>query len=251
MNKPGHILKQINLINLALAGVLLFFIYAFFSLVNASFEFRLPEAEPSVTAAEEESAKTAESALPYLYDYTIITEQNLFHPDRKMVAGSAKAGEHLVRPDFVLYGTMITDDSSIAFLDDMKAPRATPGRGKRQWALSIGDKLSGYTLSEVYADGAVMVNEDDRIELAVIDPSKQRGSEIISTGEESKRPAGTGRANNRTRRTVPANPPSDRTAETVIEDTRRAMPANPGEDIKDYINQMKSRIQPSGSRGTK
>lgn len=236
MDKSRYIIRQINLINLLLAGVLVLFIYMLFSLVNAAFEYSLPPAKSTSADIAEDGVKADESALPSPDYYIMITEQNLFHPDRKMVA-SAKEGAPVVRPDFVLYGTMITDDASIAFIDDLKAPRTTPGRGKRQRALRLGDKLSGYTLSEVYADGAVMLNGEDRIELAVIDPLKQRGSEM-STGAESTSPAGTGKANTKVRRTVPANPPSD----------RAAGPVSPGIDKESYINKMKSIIQ---NRGTK
>lgn len=185
MDKSRYILRQINLINLLLAGVLVFFIYMLFSLANAAFEFSLPPAKPPVPLAEE-GVKATENALPSPDDYAIITEQNLFHPDRKIVT-SAKESSPLVRPDFVLYGTMITEDANIAFIDDLKEPRNTPGRGKRQWALSLGDKLSGYTLSEVYTEGAVMVNGDDRIELAVIDQSKAKvRGDVLTTGRKTE-----------------------------------------------------------------
>ena len=207
MDKSRYIIRQINLINLLLAGVLVFFIYMIFSLVNAGFEFSLPPAKSPDAAIAEEGIKAAESALPNPDDYTIITEQNLFHPDRKIVA-SAKGSAPLVRPDFVLYGTMITDDANIAFLDDLKAPRSTPGRGKRQWALSLGDKLSGYILSEVYADSAVMVSGDDRIELAVIDQTKGKVRGDVSndsrkTDEVSSKAEGQTSRSGRSRRVLP------------------------------------------------
>jgi len=226
MNKSRYIIRQINLINVLLTGALAFFIYMLFSLVNAAFDFKLPSAKSPGDAVAEEGAKAAESALPSPDNYTIITEQNLFHPDRKIVAG-AKGSAPLVRPDFVLYGTMMTDNTNIAFLEDLKEPRTTPGRGKRQRTLSLGDKLSGYTLSEVYTDRVVMVNGDDRIELAVIDPSKQREREVVSAAKESAKPAEVRKANERIRRT---------------------MPANPGADMKDYLNKMRSPVQPPVSR---
>lgn len=228
MDKSRYILRQINLINLVLTGALAFFIYMLFSLVNAAFDFSPPAKSPDAAIAEE-GTKAAESALPSPDDYTIITEQNLFHPDRKMVSGAKDSGP-LVRPDFVLYGTMITEDANIAFLDDLKAPRTTPGRGKRQWALNIGDKLSGYTLREVYTDSAVMVNGDDRIELAVIATSKQKDREVISTTKEQAKPA---------------------EAEKANEKIKRITRTNPGKDFESYKDKVKSLLQKLGSEGTK
>jgi hypothetical protein len=72
------------------------------------------------------------------------------------------------RPEFVLYGTMITDNVSVAYLSDKKAVRTTPGRGQRQNGLRLGESLSGYTLREVFPDRVVLVRGDDRIELKVI-----------------------------------------------------------------------------------
>jgi hypothetical protein len=204
MSSSRYILRQINLINLVLSVVLLVFIYLFSSLINAALEFKLPAPkEPSAVSAKDE-AKSTESALPPPEDYAIITEQNLFHPDRKVVA-SAKEDTPLVRPDFVLYGTMVTDEAAIAFLDDLKSPRSSPGRGKRQWVLSIGDKLSGYTLSEVYTDGAVMISGEDRIELAVIDQTKEKVRGNAQTAlknpeEPASNEAEQGTARNRSKR---------------------------------------------------
>ncbi|MBI5674271.1 MAG: hypothetical protein HZC48_00385 [Nitrospirae bacterium] len=186
MAKSRYIIRQINLINLALAGALAFFVYMLFSLVNAAFEFSPPPAKSTDAAIAEEVVKAAESPAPSTYDYTTITEQNLFHPDRKMVASTTENAP-LVRPDFVLYGTMITDDANIAFLSDLKEPRTTPGRGGRQWALNMGDKLNGYTLSEIYTNSVVMVNGDDRIELTVIDPAKAKvRNEGITAGRKTE-----------------------------------------------------------------
>jgi len=173
MDKSRYMLRQINLINLLLTGGLAFFIYMLFSLVNAAFEFSLPTAKLPDAAISEEGVKAAESALPSPDDYMIVTEENLFHPDRKIVA-SAKDGVPLVRPDFVLYGTMITDDANIAFLDDLKEPYATMGRGKRQKVLRLGETLSGYTLSEIYHDMVVMDRDHDRFEVKITDRQNKR-----------------------------------------------------------------------------
>lgn len=109
-------------------------------------------------------------------EYVVIAEQNVFNPERKIPA-EKKDEKPLPKPEFVLYGTLITDDTSIAFLDDLKAAYTTPGRGKRQKTLRIGSTLSGYTLSEVYPDRVIMVRGEDRMELRVIDASHAKSRE--------------------------------------------------------------------------
>lgn len=173
MDKSRYILRQINLINFLLAGVLVFFIYMLSSLVNAAFEFSLPVAKPPDASISEEGVKAAENTVPYPDDYAIITDQNLFHPDRKIVA-SAKGSAPLISPDFVLYGTLITDNTSMAFLEDLNSPYISPGRGKRQRAISLGTALSGYTLKEIYHDIVVMVKGEERIEVRVSDSKHKR-----------------------------------------------------------------------------
>jgi type II secretory pathway component PulC len=133
-----------------------------------------PPAPKKIAEGKEEKPAAVQS--PSAMEYTVIADQNVFNPERK-IPPEKKDEKPLPKPEFVLYGTLITDDASIAFLDDLKAPYTTPGRGKRQKTLRIGNSLSGYTLSEVYADRVVMVRGEDRMELRVIDPSHAKARE--------------------------------------------------------------------------
>jgi hypothetical protein len=83
-------------------------------------------------------------------DYAVIGYQNLFHPDRK-IPPEKKELPPLPMPEFVLFGTLLTPDLSVAYLEDKKAPVSTPGRGPRQTALKKGETLSGFTLREIMA----------------------------------------------------------------------------------------------------
>ncbi|GAB4542398.1 MAG: hypothetical protein Fur0020_11890 [Thermodesulfovibrionia bacterium] len=109
---------------------------------------------------------------PPLVDYSIITEGNLFHPERRFIV--QKPEETLPRPDFALYGILIAGDVKVAYMEDLKSPYTTTGRGKRQRSVHLGETVSGYTLSEIYNDRVVMVRGDDRIEVRVMDLSKQK-----------------------------------------------------------------------------
>jgi hypothetical protein len=115
--------------------------------------------------------------MPPFQDYAIITEKNLFHPGR--ILPPLKKVEEVPRPDFVLYGTLVTDFLRIAYMTDNKQPRNTPGRGKRQTAVKIGETMSGYVLKDVQPDRVVMARGDDKIEILIIAPGvrKNRGAD--------------------------------------------------------------------------
>jgi len=124
---------------------------------------------------------------PPAQEYAVIAEHNLFHPDR-IIPAEKKAEVVVPRPDFILYGILIADNVSIAYINDKKTVRTTPGRGKRQISLKIGEALSGYTLKQVLLDKVVMVRGDDTIEVRVIDPGskKERAMEITSPMQQTK-----------------------------------------------------------------
>lgn len=130
-------------------------------------------------AGEQHAAEKA--AVPPLQDYLVIADQNLFHPERRIPP--LKTEKEIPRPEFVLYGTLVSDDISIAYLGDKKAPRSTTGRGARQTSVQVGGVMSGYTLKEVLHDRVVMVRGDDRIEVRVIAPGgkKERGGTAASS----------------------------------------------------------------------
>ncbi len=76
-----------------------------------------------------------------------------------------------------LYGTLIADDASLAFIEDKKAPYSTPGRGKRQTTLKKGDHLSGYIVSEIAADRIVLIKGDEKVVVMLDDKGKKRADE--------------------------------------------------------------------------
>ena len=111
---------------------------------------------------------------PSLQDYTIVSNNNLFHPDR--IIPPEKKGEEekpLPKPDFVLRGTLIADTVKIAYLEDLKEPRYTPSRGKRLIPLKQDDVLSGFTLTQIDADGVVMVRGDEKMTILISDSHRR------------------------------------------------------------------------------
>jgi len=106
-------------------------------------------------------------------DYAVIGEANLFHPDR-VIPVDRKA--EVPRPEIVLYGTTI-DTVRLAFIEDKKNPVTTPGRGKRQRVVKLGEEVGGYTVAEIGTDRIVLVRGEDRMTVQLSPPDKRKASD--------------------------------------------------------------------------
>ena len=179
------VFRNINLLNLLLLAIVaVFALRVFLPALYQDIRYLLPPAKKSVEAGKE---PLLQQKMPSLSDYMIISEENPFHPERKIPV-EKKAEQPLVKPEFVLYGTLIADDLKLAYLEDLKAPRSTSGRGKRQVALKQGDSLSGFTLKEIEAGKVVMVRGDDKIIVPIIDPSHAREGQAATVQAAPQQP---------------------------------------------------------------
>jgi len=168
------VIKNINILNILLLTVILIFAgYGIVPLLEAKITYTPPPAKKHLNVLEEKEDETPLSHLPSILEYALIGESNLFHPERKIPV-EKKVEQPLPKPDFVLYGTLITNDISLAYLEDRKAPRSTPGRGKRQTALRKGDTMEGFTLKDIEHESIVMVRGEEKITVPIMDPSHPR-----------------------------------------------------------------------------
>jgi hypothetical protein len=177
MHRLGRLLRNINILNIVLlVAALLLADYIVLPLLNVKVRY-VPAVAKKLFHKKEE--KPAQSSTSNPADYVIIADQNLFHTERK-IPPEKKEEAALPRPEFVLYGTLITDNLKFAYLEDKKSPRSTPGRGKRQTALKLGDTMSGYTLKEIDNDKVVMVKGEETLTVRVIDSSIKKDREVGS-----------------------------------------------------------------------
>jgi len=183
MIRIRYILQSINVINsllvLVVAAISYFTITPF---LNLDVQMSLPQAKETSPASVE---KPAAAQSPSPADYAVISDQNLFHPERK-IPPEGKEEKAIPRPEVVLYGTLIADDMSIAYVEDKKAPYSTPGRGKRQIALKKGDHLGGYVLTQVEANRIILVKGDDKIVVMLNDGEKRKGGETQTSPGTSR-----------------------------------------------------------------
>ena len=174
-------LKNINILNLLLFAVAIFLAIQ----VNNSFgekkiKFTAAKAKDIILKSHE---KAAENPVTYM-DYAVITEKNLFHPKRKV---PSEAEGELVKPEIILYGTLITEDKKIAYIEDKKNPYSTPGRGKRQVVVNEGSTVAGYKLVEVKPESIVLVRGEDKI-VVNLNTQKERIAETATAGKKPSTP---------------------------------------------------------------
>jgi hypothetical protein len=166
-----YCLRSINLLNLLLAAAAASLaVYALFPLANVKATFKPPAAEQAAAAQEEKPAATQS---PSPAEYAVVADQNLFHPERKIPP--EKTAESQVKPDLILYGTLLGDNMRLAYIEDLKSPKSTPGRGKRQTVVKQGDTLSGFLLKSVETDRIVLVRGDEQMTVYLTDARKTRG----------------------------------------------------------------------------
>lgn len=170
-----YALKNFNLLNFILLMSSLIFVHNFlYSRLNSNMTF-IPSPRTTHTI-EKDNAEPPNAQRLSLQDYMMIADRNLFHPERK-IPSERKIDVISSRPEFVLFGTLITSDLSIAYIEDKKAPVSTAGRGQRQTTLMKGQSLSGFLLKEVMTDRVVMARGQEIITVSLGHPKSHKSGE--------------------------------------------------------------------------
>lgn len=187
MNYLHYLLRNITPLNIFLAIVLAILLdYITAPMFGTGISLQLPEVKKEAAATED--LRQQEQA-PSISDYTVIAEQNLFNSGRTVPVLVKKEDKPVIpKPEVILYGTLISDELSLAYIEDKKSPQSTPGRGKRQTALKKGDTISGYILKDIEADKITLVREDDTVVVHLKDPQKPKIREVIASAQQAAVP---------------------------------------------------------------
>jgi type II secretory pathway component PulC len=199
-----YLLRNITVLNVVLAAVVAAWAGTVISpMVHTSASFTPPAVKKTEPQKEE---IPAQSQVPSPQDYTLIADQNLFHPERKIPVEKPPGPPPPPPPEFVLYGTLVTDGTSVAYMEDRKAPQSTAGRGKRQVSLKRGETLSGFVVREIDADKVVMARGEESITVLLNDAQRPKTREgITTTAGPQPGPQGTAQG-------VPPQPAAQRAA---------------------------------------
>jgi len=98
--------------------------------------------------------------------YTVVAARNLFNPSRSESASgtTTTAAVPLARPS--LFGVVVRDGASIAYLEDPVTKRVVGYR--------VGDKLIGGTVQTIKADSVVIERPEGPLDVRLRDPGKPR-----------------------------------------------------------------------------
>lgn len=169
-----YLYKNVNLLNiLILVAIGATVLLAVMPLFRAKVKFTLPVVKPK--AVEQPQAAEEKNQTPSPLDYVMIGENNLFHPERR-IPPEKKDEKQLPKPELVLYGTIIHGDTSVAYVQDKKSPRTTPGRGERQQVAKKGDVFSGFILKDIEADRIVLARGEETMVVHLSDETKKRAN---------------------------------------------------------------------------
>jgi len=175
-----YLLKSINILNIILiltASIVGCFVFS--PLIHTSITVPLPKAKVVILDGR---WSVPDVQYPPLTDFAKIPDQNLFHPDRIIPVERAP----LPMPELILYGTLITDDISVAYVEDKKSsppPTQTQNQRKKQISLKRGQSISGFVLKEIDADRIVLYRGKEKlvVKLDGLQKTRSANNEAAST----------------------------------------------------------------------
>ncbi len=138
-----YLYGSVNILNVTLLALIAAtLVFAVAPLVRMKMKFTVPLAKTKAVTAAEATPATPRTP-PSPLDYVAIGDNNLFHPERR-IPPEKKAEKALPKPELVLYGTIINDGAGLAYIEDKKAPKTTPGRGNRQQVIKKGGRVERF-----------------------------------------------------------------------------------------------------------
>jgi len=141
---------------------------------------KLPRIVPKETVLPEKPAEEVVQPLPT--DYAVVTEMNLFHPQRVIPIDAKK---ELPKPELFLCGIIMYGNQRVAFVEDKKNPTTSPGRGKRQAELRKGSVYAGYSVTEINNDSIILTRGEQSVSVYLMDQAKRGGKNAPSAPAEA------------------------------------------------------------------
>ncbi len=132
---------------------------------SASPDKRVQTAKPPGAIVPSATSPSNPGARPGLTSYAVIPSKNLFNPNRSdsdtVVAAAAPPA-----PKPFLFGVVLRDDVSIAYLEDPATKRVAGYR--------IGEAVGGGTVQTIAADRVVLKRAEGLVDVQLRDPGKPR-----------------------------------------------------------------------------
>ncbi|OPY04790.1 MAG: hypothetical protein A4E61_00552 [Syntrophorhabdus sp. PtaB.Bin184] len=201
--------RNVTLLNVLLAvALILTGVGVICPAVSVNNRLKLPQIVPKEAVLPEKPAEEAVQPLPT--DYAVVSEMNLFHPQRVIPIDAKK---ELPKPELFLCGIIMYGNQRVAFVEDKKNPTTSPGRGKRQTELRKGSVYAGYSVTEINTDSIVLSRGEQRVSVYLADKAKRGGKSAPSAPAGAITPSAPGSPSSSP--APPAAPPSPRASKAV------------------------------------
>jgi type II secretory pathway component PulC len=161
-------------LNLFLTVISIFFsIRIGHALFTPDFQSPSRVARPSGAATPRDHGAVRNSPSSGVYD--VIATRTLFHPNRSEPRSSEAMAPILpTPPTFALYGVAISDDTRVAFVQDLVT--------KQIVGYKTGDKLAGGQVERIEPDRVVIMRADGPIEVLLHQPKESPA--VVPSAEE-------------------------------------------------------------------
>ncbi|HBL23398.1 MAG TPA: hypothetical protein DDZ40_04700, partial [Deltaproteobacteria bacterium] len=177
--------RSVTLLNiLLLAALVLACIGIIFPAMHTNYRLKLPRIVSKEGVPQEKPVQ--ETAAPLPTDYAVISETNLFHPQRVIPIDTKK---ELPKPELFLCGIIRYGSELVAFVEDKKNPTTSPGRGKRQTVLRKGTVYAGYSVTGINEDSIVLTRGEQSVSVYLMDSGKRGGKNAPSVAPDTTRPS--------------------------------------------------------------
>lgn len=140
-----------------------------------------PETKPEPTQTTGTSQKP-----PSLEPVVLISEKNIFNPDRKdfpvvtgAVAGMELTRKSTPRPQVVLYGVTISEDFQSATIANPGKPLKK--REREILTLKLGERIGEYKLAKISPDRIMLESAEDNFEVLLYDPAMPKRRVEVKT----------------------------------------------------------------------
>ncbi len=182
-----NVLSHLTVLNILLVVLVWQLFQHFHHSLNYDLSISLSELKPKSQAVIVGNLDNTENQKQEqtIVEYSNIINKNLFHPDRH-VPPEKKVVQELPKPEIILYGTMITEETKIAFIEDIKSKVTTPGRGKRQRPIKTGEVISGFTVKDITEDKIVLQRGEESFAVSVLDPGKKKDRQSMQPTPTAK-----------------------------------------------------------------
>ncbi len=182
--------SRITLINIVLAGLLIFFGIKFINIWSEEMNSVL-ETPITEKPKDKPKKKAAKAGMPLESSYEVVAEKNLFSSERAELKQEEKPEQRAQNPrqvrayadKLVLYGVVVMEDYKKALVHN---PKSVKGKRKARW-VEEGDRIGHLTVISIERDRVLFKGGDKEYTMFLYDKGKPKKRTSVSSTPVSKK----------------------------------------------------------------